>query len=98
MLIILAVYDIKWMLLPNKIIAAISIPVVIMTVLNVVTSNNGLAAMFNYAGGVLVGGGIFYVLFMISKGQWIGGGDIKLGFLLGLLDARLSKIANPSIG
>jgi prepilin signal peptidase PulO-like enzyme (type II secretory pathway) len=35
-------------------------------------------------GGVVISG-IFYVLFQISKGQWIGGGDVKLAFMLGLL-------------
>jgi prepilin signal peptidase PulO-like enzyme (type II secretory pathway) len=32
-----------------------------------------------------VGGGLFYVLFQMSGGRWIGGGDVKLGFLLGLV-------------
>ncbi len=26
----------------------------------------------------------FYLMFVFSKGKWIGGGDVKLGFLLGL--------------
>ena len=33
---------------------------------------------------MLIGGGIFYVLFQISKGKWIGGGDVRLGLILGL--------------
>jgi prepilin signal peptidase PulO-like enzyme (type II secretory pathway) len=33
----------------------------------------------------LVGGGIFYLLFQLSAGKWIGGGDVKLGALLGIL-------------
>ena len=37
--------------------------------------------------GVIVGGGIFYVLFQVSRGRWIGGGDVKLGALLGLIVA-----------
>ena len=32
----------------------------------------------------MVGGGLFYVLFQVSKGKWIGGGDVKLGWVLGL--------------
>jgi len=33
--------------------------------------------------GVVVGGGFFLVQFLISKGRWIGGGDVRLGFMLG---------------
>jgi len=38
----------------------------------------------NFLGGIAVGG-FFYLLFVISQGRWIGGGDVKLGFLLGFL-------------
>jgi len=36
-------------------------------------------------GAVLVGGGLFYILFQVSDGKWIGGGDVRLGWLLGLI-------------
>lgn len=35
--------------------------------------------------GGLVVGGFFLVLGIVSNGAWIGGGDIKLGFLIGLI-------------
>lgn len=35
--------------------------------------------------GALILGGFFLTLSLISKGRWIGGGDIKLGILLGLV-------------
>ena len=31
--------------------------------------------------------GFFYSIFIISEGKWIGGGDVKIGFLLGLIVA-----------
>jgi len=34
--------------------------------------------------GLLIGGGIFYLLFQVSGGKLIGGGDVKLGAILGL--------------
>ena len=40
---------------------------------------------------MVIGGGIFYLLFQISDGKWIGGGDIKLGGLLGLIVATPSR-------
>jgi prepilin signal peptidase PulO-like enzyme (type II secretory pathway) len=33
----------------------------------------------------LIGGGFFLLQFIISRGKWIGGGDIRLGVLLGLV-------------
>ncbi len=31
-----------------------------------------------------IGGGFFLFQYAVSKGKWIGGGDVKLGFLMGL--------------
>ena len=32
---------------------------------------------------LIFGGGFFLAQFLISKGQWIGGGDIRMGALMG---------------
>lgn len=41
--------------------------------------------LISAAVGVAVVSGIFYVLFQVSNGKWIGGGDVKVGLPLGLL-------------
>jgi len=84
-LIALAVYDIKWMLLPTKVIYGLYPIGLAMALVSIFQSNDILKSCLNYALGVLVGGGIFYLVFIISKGKWIGGGDVRLGFLLGLI-------------
>ena len=33
----------------------------------------------------LVGGGFFLIQYLISKGKWIGGGDIRLGVFMGVI-------------
>ncbi|MCX6740273.1 MAG: prepilin peptidase [Candidatus Parcubacteria bacterium] len=33
----------------------------------------------------LVGGGFFYIQHLASRGKWIGFGDVKLGFVLGIM-------------
>jgi len=38
----------------------------------------------NFMGALLIGG-LFYLLFSWSRGRWLGGGDVKLGFFLGFL-------------
>lgn len=80
----LIVYDLRWMLLPNKIIFALY-GFAGLDVLVRLVQERSLEPLAGTVFGVLVGGGIFYVLFQISEGRWIGGGDVKLGFLLGAL-------------
>lgn len=88
MLIALVVYDIRWMLLPNRLIY----PVTIASLLLV-----GLVAFHNESWSVVVGAGLgalllsglFWGLFQISGGKWIGGGDVKLAVSLGLLAGGL---------
>ena len=83
-LVALVVYDMKWMILPNKIIFplyALALSSVLIRYISSADYNFLVAA----AAGTVVGGGIFYVLFQVSGGKWIGGGDVKLGFLLGAL-------------
>lgn len=35
--------------------------------------------------GVLVGAGFFWVQYFLSKGKWVGGGDVRLGLLMGVI-------------
>lgn len=83
-LIALAVYDIRWMLLPNKIIFPLY-GVVSIFVVSRALAEQSLQPILTAFLGVLVGGGFFYLVFLVSNGKWIGGGDVKLGFLLGAL-------------
>jgi prepilin signal peptidase PulO-like enzyme (type II secretory pathway) len=81
---ILFVYDLRWMILPNKVVY----PLIGLTVINVglqvvLTSNLGLLVQAFW--GVICLAGLFYALFQISGGKWIGGGDVKLAIALGLL-------------
>jgi len=35
--------------------------------------------------GVVVGAGVFLFQFLVSKGKWVGGGDIRLALLMGVI-------------
>ncbi len=85
MLMALMVYDIRWMLLPNKIVFPLTGVAAIGALLRIVAADQPLHAFVLTVAAVAIAGGIFYVLFQISGGKWIGGGDVKLGFALGLL-------------
>ena len=87
----LAIYDIKWMLLPTKIIYFLYIPALLIMFTNVYYSSHRINEILLYFLSFLIGGGIFYLLFHISKGKWIGGGDVRLGFLLGLIAGTIQS-------
>lgn len=87
----LIVYDFKWMLLPNRIMFPLSVLAAVFALLQVLSAPNASTSLLNTALSVIVGGGIFYALFQVSSGRWIGGGDVKLGGLLGLLVATPAR-------
>lgn len=43
------------------------------------------ALLSNLSVAVLIGGGFFLLQFLISRGRWVGGGDIRLGAVMGLM-------------
>lgn len=88
-LIALLVYDARWYLLPNRIIYPLTAIAGLGAALRLAESHHLLVSGLNLVAAVGVGGGLFYGLFQISRGKWIGGGDVKLGWLLGLV------VANP---
>lgn len=80
----LFVYDVRWMLLPNKIVFPLY-GVGAVYVVGRCAADSSIEPLINAIGGLIAGGGIFYLLFKFSNGRWIGGGDVKLGFLIGVL-------------
>jgi len=87
----LIVYDVRWMLLPNKIVFPLIVLGLLQTLVVALAYQGGLHSLVNALYAVAIGGGVYYVLFQLSKGAWIGGGDVKLGYALGLFLATPSK-------
>ncbi len=81
---ILAVYDFRWYLLPNKIVFPL-IALGVAQLMTVAIYDGNWGVLYGAAMGALVVSGTFYLLFVLSNGTWIGGGDVKLGIVLGLL-------------
>ena len=84
-LVAIAVYDIRWMLIPNKIVYPLIIIATLQFLFKIVIFESSPSTLINTILSVAVAGGLFYGLFQVSQGKWIGGGDVKLGFLLGLI-------------
>jgi prepilin signal peptidase PulO-like enzyme (type II secretory pathway) len=83
-LVALVIYDLRWMLLPNRIIFPLYAVAAVIVLVQVLDASS-LQPLVQAVYGILIGGGIFYLLFQLSEGRWIGGGDVKLGFFLGAL-------------
>jgi prepilin signal peptidase PulO-like enzyme (type II secretory pathway) len=77
-LVIVFVYDLKWQLIPDEVVLPIIIIVIVLNLL----LGRGIADMLI---GFLIGFGFFAVQYFVSGGKWIGGGDLRLGALLGVL-------------
>lgn len=87
LLMALLVYDLKWMLLPNRLMAPLIAISAVYAALHVGLADRPGMALLGVIGAILIASGLFYVLFQLSDGKWIGGGDVKLGVAIGLLVA-----------
>ncbi len=92
---ILAAYDTKWFMLPDKVNFTVIVMALMSAVLMVISSNNYIEALINIAISIVILSGLYYIIYVISRGQWIGFGDIKLGLGLALLisDWQLAFVA-----
>ena len=77
-LIIIFVYDFRYYLILDKVSL---IALVVAFVLNYLAGR----PLLNLALAAVVIGGFFFLQFVISKGKWIGGGDIRLGLVMGAM-------------
>lgn len=78
-------YDVKWMILPNKLtyllLGLAIVQLLVLFVLRDFDYETLKLALVSTA----VGGGLFHLIYLASKGRYIGGGDVKLGYAYGLL-------------
>jgi len=79
-LIIIFVYDLKHYIIPDKIL----LPAILVVFLyNLFFHFKFL--LFNFLPAAFTAGIFFLMIFLISRGKWLGFGDVKLVFLMGLL-------------
>ena len=84
-LVALAAYDFRWFLLPDRIVWPLVVIALVQVLLHAFVFDGGVGVLVTAFWGVVIDSGLFFVLYQVSKGTWIGGGDVKLGILLGLL-------------
>jgi prepilin signal peptidase PulO-like enzyme (type II secretory pathway) len=92
---ILFVYDKKWFILPNPVSYTLIGIGIVNSFLIISADQDKVSVLLSIVGSALIMSGLYFVLYVISRGKWIGFGDIKLGLGLALLlaDWRLAFIA-----
>lgn len=91
---ILFAYDLKWFLLPDVIMFPLIGVGLVVSVLRIASAVDTVSVLISLGGAILILSGLYYFLWYISKGQWVGFGDVKLGLGLALLlgDWRLALL------
>jgi len=85
-LVALALYDLKWMLLPSKILyPTLLVAIVGQFIYLIGYAPNKLHYGLSWLAAVAVASGIFLIIFTVSSGRWIGYGDVRLGLITGTL-------------
>lgn len=76
-MVVIFIYDLRWYL----ILDIVSLPaVLVIFLLNMALGFDLLNILISG----IIGGSFFLFQFVISRGKWIGGGDIRLGLLMGV--------------
>jgi len=74
---VIFIYDLRWRL----ILDVVTLPAgLVVLILNLALG----FSLWNLLVSGIIGSGFFLLQFLISGGKWIGGGDIRLGLLMGL--------------
>ncbi len=87
MLTILFIYDLKWFLLPNQVMYPLIGLGIVAACLHLWPTQS-VDQLLSILAAVAILSGIYYLLWAVSKGTWIGFGDVKLGLALALLLGR----------
>lgn len=83
-LVALFIIDIKLMLLPDKFVfPAFALAGAMQAIILSRNFNGG--RLIELGSSIMVGAGLFMLIFVFSKGRYIGGGDVKFGLVFGTL-------------
>jgi prepilin signal peptidase PulO-like enzyme (type II secretory pathway) len=81
-LIVIFVYDLKHYIIPDKIIYP---AIIVALIFNFQFSIFNFQTLFYAIFSAIIASGFFFLIILISKGAWMGFGDVKLAFLIGLI-------------
>ena len=83
----LIITDVRWYILPNRIIFPLQALAAGLATLHLLGFPDR-SSLPQLIGGLLFSAGLLWVLHWVSKGQWLGYGDVKLAVVIGLVLGR----------
>jgi leader peptidase (prepilin peptidase)/N-methyltransferase len=83
----LFLYDLRWYLLPDKLTYPLIVFGLIDALIRVMLIQHlrGFDVVLELVYGFLSVGGFYGLLYVVSRGRWVGFGDVKLGVFMGLV-------------
>lgn len=84
-LIVIFVYDLKHYIIPDKVVYSAIAFSIIYIVFCFLFAINGSSLLIQHFLSAFLSAAFFLLIVLISKGRWMGIGDIKLAFLMGLV-------------
>lgn len=85
---IMFAYDAKWFLLPDVIMIPFTLLAALYAGLELYQAGVNIESVISLGGAVAVLSGLYGLLYAVSRGTWVGFGDVKLGIGLALLLGR----------
>ena len=82
---ILFIYDLKWSLLPSLGLQFLLICAILLLICNWLQGNFVVAQIWSLLGALAILPGVYFILYFVSKGRWVGSGDYILAFGLALI-------------
>lgn len=82
--VILALYDLRWYLLPDRVVAPL-VAAAALVLLGRLLISHDAQTLVDALLALACTAGLFYLFYIVSGGRWIGFGDVKLAIALGLL-------------
>jgi len=73
------VYDLRF----QRILDRVTLPAIVLVFL--INVGFGVLTIESMALAALIAGGFFLLQYLVSRGRWIGGGDIRVGVLMGVI-------------
>ncbi len=84
-LVVITVYDLYHFIIPDALTVALTVAAGLLIGYECIVSPGQVSTVLPRVLAALAGSGFFLFLWVISKGKWLGFGDVKLAFPLGLL-------------
>ncbi len=84
-LIVIFVYDLKHFIIPDIVLVPAVVWSLIYRISEIIFITKDYSQFIYFLLAIIIPCGFFLALYLLSKGTWIGFGDVKLGILLGLI-------------